>query len=586
MTRAPYLDPDLAPERRVLDLVSRMTLEEKVGLLFHPYSSLPEGDVSREQALSAAQRHVADRFINHFVMVNGSTAVDIAGWVNEVQAIAADTRLGIPATFSSDPRSGFKSSAFTGISLDSLSRWPEHTGLAAIGDPDLVRDYGDTVRRELLSMGIRVYLGPMADTFTEPRWSRGYGTFGEDVDVVARLTASFVEGLRGGAELGPHSVSAVVKHFPGAGPQLDGNDAIDVRFPAQVYPGGRRDLHLKPFEAAFDAGASQVMLSYGMPLGTDWDETGMAFNPDVVQGLLRERYRFQGIVTTDWNVVGAEPFAGELFGPIAHGMQDATVSERLAAAFAAGVDQFGGDTATEEVCELVRSGIVEEERLDRSVRRILLEKFRLGLFEHRYADLRDAEAVSTDEIMRSRGRRAQSSAMTLLRRDKTAPFPLPRGSAVYAEGVDLSASSHDLVEVRRPDLADAIIVRLEAPWESDPDSALGDGLHGGSLAFDREIVSHLAALAAHAPVFVSLYLERPAVLTDILPFVSILVGDFGVDDGALLDAVTGVVPMEGRLPFDLPRSLRAVEDSRTDVPFDTVSPLFEHGFGLGNVSNR
>lgn len=585
MTRAAYLDSDLSPEARAHDLLGRMTLEEKAGLLFHPYSSLPEGDVSREKALSAARRHVAEKSINHFVMVNGSTAVDIAAWVNEVQAIAAETRLGIPVTFSSDPRSGFKSSAFTGISMESLSRWPEHTGLAAIGDPALVREYGDVVRRELLAMGIRVYLGPMADTFSEPRWSRGYGTFGEDVDVVAKLTASFIEGLRGGKELGEHSVSAVVKHFPGAGPQLDGNDAIDVRFPEQVYPGGQRELHLKPFEAAFEAGATQVMLSYGMPLGTDWDETGMAFNRDIVKGLLRDRYRFQGIVTTDWNVVGAEPFAGHMFGPIAHGMRDASVCERIVAALAAGVDQFGGDTATDEICELVRGGLVEEERLNESVRRILLEKFRLGLFEHRYADLGEAEAVSTDQAMRGLGRRAQAASLVLLQRDETAPFPLARRSAVYSEGIELSATGHDLVEVSRPEAADVIVVRLEAPWRSDPDSALGDGLHGGSLVFEEATVEHLRELAGHAPVFVSIYLERPAVLADLLPFASVLLGDFGVDDRALLDALMGVVPITGSLPFDLPRSFPAVLNSRTDVPFDTDSPLFEHGFGLVNVSN-
>ncbi|NKF31152.1 glycoside hydrolase family 3 protein, partial [Pseudomonas sp. BGM005] len=162
------------------------------------------------------------------------------------QEIAESTRLGIPVTLSTDPRHGFRSNLFTGQALDSLSRWPDYPGIAAIGSEAAARDFGDVMRQELLAMGVRVFLGPMADIFSEPRWSRGSGTFGEDPERVADLTAAFIEGLRGAEALGPRSVSAVVKHFPGGGPQLKGDDAHDPRYPEQVYPGGQQELHLRP----------------------------------------------------------------------------------------------------------------------------------------------------------------------------------------------------------------------------------------------------------------------------------------------------------------------------------------------------
>ncbi len=577
MSTPPYRDSSLTAAERADDLLQRMTLEEKAGQLFHPYSWLPEGATTLDEALAVARDHVQGKHISHLVMVNGADPAEIADWINAVQELAAQTRLGIPVTFSTDPRNGYKSSPYTGTSIEAISRWPEHTGIGAIGDVELAEEYGDIVRRELLAMGIRSYLGPMADVYTEPRWMRGFGTFGEDVDTVTSLTTAFIRGLRGGSELGPASVTAVVKHFPGAGPQRGGNDAIDARFPDQVYPGGMQALHLRPFEVAMADGATQLMVYYGMPIGTEWDEVGFAFNASVVQGLLRDHYGFDGIVTTDWNVVDSEPFNGEPFGPIAHGVEDLTVTERLACAFDAGIDQFGGDTSTAEVCELVRSGRVSETRLDESVRRILLEKFRLGLFDSAPADRDRAVAAASDPASRAAGVAAQRRSLTLLADDGT--LPLAPGTTVYAEGIS-GAQQHGLVPVDAPDAAQVNVIRLDSPWEYDPDSRLGDFLHGGSLDFTADTIAHVAQLAAAAPTIVVVYLERPAVLTPLAELAAALLVDFGANDDVVWDALTGRHPVGGRLPYDLPRSMAAVEASREDVPFDTADPLFRHGFGL------
>ncbi|MCM2387442.1 glycoside hydrolase family 3 protein [Streptomyces albipurpureus] len=580
----PYLDPALPIERRVDDLLARMTLEEKAGQLFHTANVMNDDGTLLDRfdhanGIRPTAELVNDRHITHFNLLNGDDPEAIATWHNHLQRLAVDTRLGIPVTLSSDPRHGVFSSPATGQTIERLSRWPEHTGIAAIGDERTAREYGDVVRREYLALGIRVALGPMADLFTEPRWTRGYGTFGEDADTVARMTAAFIRGLRGTATLGPGSVAAMVKHFPGAGPQQDGEDAHDHNHPEQVYPGHRQALHLRPFEAAFDAGVTQVMTYYGMPMGTgDWEEVGFAFNRPVVTDLLRRHYGFDGIVCTDWNVIDSTALAGELFGPNAYGLEHLTPAQRIARALEAGVDQFGGDISTELVVELVRAGDITTDRIDISVRRLLREKFRLGLFENRYVDPQAAARTVGSPPLQEAARTAQRRSLVLLKNDASM-LPLSGRPKVYAEGFDPAVLTHYADAVATPEEADVALLRLVSPWE-ERDGVLGAFFHGGSLDFPTERVDEVRAVAKTVPTVACVYLERPAILTPIDSEVTALIGDFGSHPDALLDLVFGRTKPEGRLPFDLPSSSEAVEAAREDVPFDTHKPLYRFSHGL------
>ncbi|MFI9559510.1 glycoside hydrolase family 3 protein [Nonomuraea endophytica] len=568
-----YLNPSLPIEERVDDLLSQMTLEEKAGQLFHTANVMhPDGDLletpDEANGVRTAAELVARRNITHFNLLNGDNPHAIAEWHNRLQDLAASTRLGIPVTVSTDPRHGLFSSPATGMVTDALSRWPEHTGLAATGSAELVREYGDAVRRELGAMGIRVFLGPMADLYTDPRWSRGYGTFGEDPELAARLTGAFIEGLRGDD---PHTeVAAMVKHFPGGGPQKDGNDAHDPRYPEQVYPGSQQNLHLLPFESAFAAGVTQIMTYYGMPVGTSWEEVGFAFNKPVVTGLLREHYGFDGIVCADWNVIEGTMLAGEPFGPNGWGLAHLTPLQRMARALDAGVDQFGGDDNPALVVELVRSGQISEQRVDASVRRLLREKFRLGLFERRHVDVEEAVRVVGADPLRSVGRTAQRQSLVLLQ--NSGVLPLPSDAKVYTEGLAYGSA----VPLHEADVA---ILRLHAPYEKDG-RALSEWFHGGDLRWPGDQIDHVRRIAATLPTVVLVYLERPAILTPLAEVAAAVVGDFGSDDDVLLDLVFGRYGSSGRLPFDLPSSMKAVEESREDVPFDTADPLFRFGSGL------
>lgn len=320
------------------------------------------------------------------------------------------------------------------------------------------------------------------------------------------------------------------------------------------------------------------MTYYGMPVGTDWEENGFAFNKPVVTGLLRDHYGFEGIVCTDWNVIESTLLGGRVFGPNAFGVEHLTPAQRIAKALDAGVDQFGGDVSTDLVVQLVRSGEVAESRIDASVRRLLLEKFRLGLFEHRHVDPQAAAEFVGSASLRAAGRAAQQRAQVVLK-NSGGLLPLPGRPRVYAEGIDPAVLATYAEVAATPAEADFAVLRLTSPWQ-ERDGVLGAYFHGGSLEFTAERIAHVREVAAAVPTALLVYLERPAVLTPLDAEVPAVVADFGSDDDSLLSTVFGRTVPRGTLPFDLPSSADAVAESREDVPFDTADPLYRFGHGL------
>ena len=211
----PYLDANRPIAERIEDLLERMTLEEKAGMMFQPMVFLPP-DGAFDPDMSAFGRpslgELTSKHINHFGLAGASGAREIAAWVNHLQALAAASRLGIPITISSDPRHGFASNPGAFTATPAFSQWPEPPGLAAIGDEALVEEFADIARQEYIAVGIRAALHPMADLATEPRWARVNGTFGEDNEVAARLTAAYIRGFQG-PTIGADSVACMSKHF-------------------------------------------------------------------------------------------------------------------------------------------------------------------------------------------------------------------------------------------------------------------------------------------------------------------------------------------------------------------------------------
>ncbi|WP_249714187.1 glycoside hydrolase family 3 protein [Rhizomonospora bruguierae] len=572
--------------RRVGDLLSRMTLPEKAGLLFHPMIAMgPGGRIAPadpDYGLLCAREMIQRWHLNHFNLVNGGSPGELAEWHNRVQDLASGSRLGIPVTLSTDPRHGRSANPNTAVLAGPFSVWPEPLGLAAARDPALVYRFADTVRREYLAVGLRVALHPQVDLATEPRWPRVVGTFGADPALVGALAGPYVRGLQTDV-LGPDSVAAMSKHFPGGGPQRDGEDPHFARGREQVYPGGRFDDHLRPFRAAIGAGTSQIMPYYGMPVGTPYERVGFAFNAGVITGLLRGELGFDGIVCTDWGVLTDAAFHGEPRPARAWGVEGLTPLERAGRALAAGCDQFGGEACPELVVDLVRGGALDERRLDASVRRLLREKVTLGLFDRRHVDPAAAERTVGRADFRAAGLAAQRACVTLLRNAdvrSAARLPLRPGLRVFSTGVSREVLARYAVVVDRPGDAEVALLRIQAPYERRG-GEVESYFHSGSLAYPAGELASVLRIADAVPSIVDVYLDRPAVLTGLIAHAAALLVTFGVSDEALLDVLTGRDAPRGRLPFDLPRSMAAVAAGRPDVPFDDPDPLFGYGHGLG-----
>ena len=579
---APFRDRQLPVERRVEDLLARLSVEDKAGLMFHtmagpggvPGAAGPGGPGSVEHMITAQR-------INHFNVFGAAPpAREFVAWHNHVQRLAAGVGVGIPITFSSDPRHAFTHNPGTAVDGGSFSRWPESLGLAAIGDTDLVRTFADIARQEYLAVGIRVALHPQIDLATEPRWSRINGTFGEDAELTSRLVEAYIYGFQTN-ELGPDSVATMVKHFPGGGPQRDGEDPHFDYGREQIYPTGRFDYHLQPFRAAIAAGCSQMMPYYGMPVGTDYEEVGFGFNRGVITDLLRTELGFDGIVCTDWGLLTDAEIMGQPMPARAWGVESLSRPERVLKALDAGVDQFGGENCPEVIVELVRSGMVDQTRLDTSVRRLLAEKFRLGLFDAPYLDPDHAERTVGRADFRAAGEAAQRAAMTLLSNgsDDHPVLPLQPGIRLYIEGVDQAAAAEFATVVDDPADADMALLRIGSPYEPRS-GGFESFFHAGSLAFDEIETERLLAVCRAVPTVINIYLERPAVIGELISQAAAVIADFGAADRAALEVVFGESAPQGRLPFDLPSSMVAVITSDSDAPFDTADPVRRFGDGL------
>ena len=576
----PYQEPARTIDERVEDLLARMTIEEKAGMMFQPMTFIsPDGAFDADMSLfgRSSLSELAGKHINHFGLAGASGARETAAWVNQLQALAASSRLGIPVTLSSDPRHGFSSNPGAFFATPAFSQWPEPPGLAAIGDEALVESFADIARQEYLALGIRAALHPMADLATEPRWARVNGTFGEDAGLAARLTAAYIRGFQGPA-IGAQSVACMTKHFPGGGPQKDGEDSHFEYGREQVYPGDHFAYHLLPFSAAIEAGAAMIMPYYSMPVGTAYEEVGFAYSKGIITGLLREQYGFDGVVCTDWGTLTDMEMMGKPFPARAWGVEDLSLSDRIIKSLEAGIDQFGGEDCAEALVDLVVSGRVREERLDLSVGRLLRDKFRLGLFENRYVDEKAAANIAGNPAFRAAGDLAQRKSIVLLKNDGL--LPLRGRPKIYVENIDAEVAAQYGDVVAEPSAADFAILRLATPFEPRDSIFLESFFHAGDLDFKEPEKSRLLSIMEQTPTIVDIYLERPAVIPEIAGACAGLVANFGASDAAALDIIFGRFQPRATLPFELPSSMDAVRAQKPDLPHDSEEPLFPFGFGL------
>ncbi|MED5613042.1 glycoside hydrolase family 3 protein [Janthinobacterium sp. P210005] len=604
----PYEDWRLSAEARADDLLSRMSLDEKAGLMMHgtaPTVSDPSGiGLGGAYDLTALQDLIVKQYVNTFITRMAGDTANMASQYNKVQEISETSRHGIPVSISTDPRHHFQYTVGASAGTKGFSQWPETLGLAAIGDDALVRRFGDIARQEYLAVGITQALSPQADLATEPRWSRINGTFGEDADLAKRMVQHYIEGFQdGNTGLHDGSVVAVVKHWVGYGATKEGFDGHNYYGRYMTYPGNNFAYHVKSFEGAFTAKAASVMPTYALPDGNitidgiTLEQVAAGFSKTMLTDLLRGKYGFEGVILSDWGITSdcdancrngtpagvAPSFIG--FGT-PWGMENATKAERYVKAVTAGMDQFGGVTEAPYLTQAVQRGQLTEARINASARRILIQKFKQGLFEHPFVDAAKAATTVGKADFIEAGLEAQRRSLVLLEnKDKVLPLATTV-KKVYLYGIDAAvAKQYGYTVVATPQEADVALLRVAAPYEIlHPNYIFGSMQHEGRLNYvdgdaDYEAIKNAAKYAPKTVVTV--YLDRPAILGNVQDKASAILANFGVSDGALFDVLTGKAKPQGKLPFELPSSMAEVQVQKSDVPYDTAHPLYKFGYGLG-----
>ncbi len=643
-----YEDWRLSAPERADDLVARMTDAEKAGAMMHgTLATTP--DASRLVFDGEGENNTVllkERMINTLITRQAGAVKDIADDNNTVQAIAEQTRLAIPVSISTDPRNHFNEAGGASIGAGQFSQWTETLGLAAIGDEALTKKFADIIRQEYLAVGINQALHPTADIATEPRWGRVNSTFGEDANLSRIMTKSYVQGLQNSdTDLVKGGVWGVVKHFAGGGPQENGIDAHYFIGRKQVYPGNNFAYHRIPFKGAFEAGVAGVMPYYGVPMDQVIGEenVGFGYSKYLLTDVLRGEEKFEGVIVSDWGVASdcvgpcregviseeyaAIPWYARLGMP--WGVEDIDTVERAALLVDAGIDSFGGINDPTNLLANITSGRLTAKRINLSVKRIMVTKFKQGLFESAFVDPAKAIEVVGKAEFQVAADDSQRRSVTLL---KNTGDQLPLSSTelgkVFVSGIEASfASDYGLTVVEEMNDADTIIIRTQTPgmmahawfpfavwmpmgelgFVSDDDFALRDyetapDEHNGAQLCYPELAeeslgqcqytggaSHdliQAAIATGKRVILDVFMIRPAALGNIAHTIDIITANYGTSDEAFLDVITnnnGAKP-EGKLPFGLPVSTDLVEEfGSEDLPSNEEQAeitLFPFGYGL------
>ena len=450
-----YEDWRLTPEERAKDLASKLPVERICGLMLYSRSV----DVDSTNLTDKQIAYLKDDYIRHMLVRNVKDAKTAAAWSNTIQAYCEKEPFGVPSNNSTDPRNYTTGKAATGAyghepdgefdpsGTSNISKWPREVGMAATFDPELMRKHAEIVSEEYRAMGITTALSPQADLSTDPRWRRFYGTFSESPALNRDLVREYCDamqttvGVRGG--WGNKSVNCMVKHWPGGGTGEGGRDAHFGMGKYAVYPGNNFDAHLIPFvDGAFNLKggtkmASAVMPYYTISVGQDptGENVANGFSKYIIQDLLRDKYKYNGVVCTDWGIVKDYQYVYK-HGGKPWGVETLSLAERRLKCFEAGVDQLGGAADNDisiDAYELWKQKYGEQsarERFELSAARILVNIIRVGNFENPYIDPACAEKIVGNKDYVAAGYDAQVKSIVMVKNHSNA-LPQPVKAKVY-----------------------------------------------------------------------------------------------------------------------------------------------------------
>lgn len=591
-----YEDWRLDADTRTADLVSQMTVREKIAQMQHP-TYLPRSDGKIAPYL---KKYCSDYGIGMLLIRELSSVQTAAETMNTVQEYAEASRLGVPVLVSMDSVHGLSYVSGATVTGHNLA-------LAATRDEDLVTRLAEIARDEHIAIGVRMTLSPESDIASEPRWGRVMETFGEDPELVTQMVRAQIVAFQNGEDgLNSEGIVACIKHFPGAGPQMDGKDTSPIVSDEETL-----QIHLKPYYAAIEANVGSVMPYYSVPLALDMENSAIG-SKAALQDLLREQMGFEGIIQTDWGMIWAiQEGLGTMTG------EEVSDEEAIIIGVTQSrVDGIGGESIRliDQMEEMTQEGKIDEDILTAAATRIVKAKFQLGVFESPYCDVDYAEAFVGNEEHTQVNLEAARKAMTLLKNDGALPLTANAGQKILVcgpragdmmslvggwsseqEGLTIAAAiaqyagENDTVTYIADDVAaiteaakdaDVVIVSVGEPsYQHDPPWGY-DTLE--ITASQQEILEAVKA-STNGQIITVVTGGRPYILTWCDENTNAVLEAYypGQQGGiAIAETLFGLNNPTGKTPMQFPRDMDSVNDQAGDVSFDLENPLYDYGWGL------
>ena len=641
-----YEDWRLSPQERAADLASKLSKEEIAGLmLYSSHQAVPSAELTEDQKKFLSKDH-----LRAVLITSVESPRTAAQWNNRMQAFIEGLDHGIPANTSSDPRHEAKATTeYNAGAGGHISQWPTSLGLAATFDPQLMYRFGEIASEEYRALGIATALSPQVDIATDPRWTRFSGTFGEDPLLATEMARAYCDAFQTTPDTrgwGMRSVNAMVKHWYGYGAQEGGRDSHFASGKYAVYPGNNLAEHKLSFiDGAFKLEGGTEMASAVMPIYSIlWNQdpsgenVGGSYSQWLIQKQLREEAKFEGVVCTDWGITKDMKVLDSPMGGKPWGVESLTEAERHYKILQAGVDQYGGNNeigpvlAAYDMWAKAQGEKSARQRFEQSARRLLLNVFRVGLFEHPYLDPEASEKIVGNPQFMQEGYEAQLKSVVMLKNHDNKTLPMDKRYKVYVpkrhfpaipglwggiseektvEPIDLALVRKYYEVVEQPEQADFAICLIEEPSTGFGYSAAdvkrgGNGYVPYSLQYDdykavdaRSVsiaggdpmekftnrsykgktvkaynrddmlmVSETKRAMGEKPVIVILETGRPVVLSEIEPKADAILVSFNVQHQALLDIISGKNEPSALLPMQMPADMKTVEEQNEDVPRD------------------
>lgn len=600
----PYLDSSLSNEARAADLVSRMTLDEKVG------------QMAQAERLGLGEDSVAGLGLGSVLSGGGSVPADNtpAGWADMVdgfQTQALSTRLQIPLIYGVDAVHGHNN--VVGATI-----MPHNIGLGATRNPDLVEQAGEVTATEVRATGIPWTFSPCLCVTRDERWGRSYEAFGEDPALVSRLARPAVVGLQGSDPSdvsGANEVLATAKHWAGDGGTAYGSGSggyqLDQGVTKVADAAELKQVHLDPYQPAIDAGVGSIMPSYSAVQIGDGPVVRMHENAELNTTVLKGDMGFDGFLISDWE--GVDKLPGSNY------------ADKVARSVNAGMDMvmapYNYATFIQAVKDGVANSTIAQSRIDDAVTRIVTQKFALGLFDHPFADRTNIASVGSTGH-RTVARQAAAESQVLLKNaDDT--LPLTTSQSVYVAG----SSSNDLGRqmggwtiswqggsgntTMGTTIGDAIVaaspgnVTLGAGTATPTDNydvgvvVVGEKAYAEGVgdvgnpssptislelsAADQTTITNVRSKVDKLVVLV--VSGRPQIVSNQLSSIDALVASWlpGSEGEGVADVLFGTEPFTGRLPVTWPATASQVPINVGDANY---APAFPYGWGLRTDSAR